>query len=364
MNRFDLGIIEGFYGKPWSWGERSGYVSFMKQHGYSYYIYAPKSDVYMRRKWRDPFPAALEEKLTKLSVQFRAAGIDFGVGFSPYEIYLSPFNLETKSHLQDRLNAFNRIGVNKLCILMDDMKGNVEDLAKKQIEILNWISVNSKAKEIIFCPTYYSDDPVLEKLYGKMPENYFNDLNKSLDSKISVFWTGDLVCSKGYTEEYLKTTSEKLGRKPMLWDNYPVNDGPRMCKFLHLAPFENRPASIAKYLTGHTVNPMNQAALSKIVMLTLVDSYEQGDKYNPEKSFKRAAQTVTNKDFAELLIRDLELFSVKGLEAITDGEKYDLKNDYTAFFGSHTNDTDKAAREIVEWLDGAFNITREEILAQ
>ena len=240
------GVIEGFYGEPWSWDEREGYAPFLKQHGFSFYIYAPKADGYMRKKWREPFPAGLEESLSRLSARCRAAGIEFVVGFSPYEIYRSPFNAEVKDLLQNRVDAFNRIGVDKFGLLMDDMKGDLPELAKRQIEIVNWVAGRSTAKQLIFCPTYYSLDPVLEKLFGKKPEGYLEQLGKELDPKVRLFWTGELVCSKSYSVAHLRATAEVLGRKPFLWDNYPVNDGPRMCKFLHLRPMTGRPAEIGQ----------------------------------------------------------------------------------------------------------------------
>ena len=359
-----LGVIEGFYGEPWSWGERTDYAIFLKKNGFSFYIYAPKADGYLRKKWREPFPKLLEEKLSKLAGQCHSAGIEFGLGFSPYEIYLTPFDLEAKRLLQHRLDVFNRIGVNKLCILMDDMKGDLPGLAERQIEIVNWMVARSGAKQFVFCPTYYSLDPALEKLFGKMPEGYFEKLGAGLDKKVSVFWTGELVCSKSYTPEHLRATSEKLGRKPFLWDNYPVNDGPRMCRFLHLRPVTGRPAEMGNWLSAHAVNPMNQAALSKIVLLTLKASYEKGAAYNPEKAFKKAAGMVTCHDMALLLERDIPAFMDKGLDALTDEEKWALKDDYSAFLESHENDTAQAEREVIGWLTGRYNVTKDLFLTQ
>ena len=359
-----LGVIEGFYGEPWSWGERADYSRFLKKHGFSFYMYAPKADGYLRRKWREPFPKALEEKLAKLSGQCHSAGIEFGVGFSPYEIYLAPFSLEVKKLLQNRIDAFNRIGVDKFAILMDDMKGDLPGLAERQIEVVNWIVSRSSAKQFVFCPTYYSLDPVLEKKFGRMPEGYFAQLGKELDRKVSMFWTGELVCSKSYSEAHLRSAGEMLGRKPLLWDNYPVNDGPRMCKFLHLRPFTGRPSEMGNWLAGHAVNPMNQAALSKIVLLTLKDSYEQGAGYNPEKSFKKAAGMVTCRDMAAQLERDLPVFTDRGLDALTGEEKESLKADYSFFLEARENDTAQAAREVVDWLSGSYNVGNDLALTQ
>ncbi|MDD2806022.1 MAG: beta-N-acetylglucosaminidase domain-containing protein [Elusimicrobiales bacterium] len=359
-----LGVIEGFYGEPWSWGERADYAGFLRKHGFSFYIYAPKGDPYLRRKWREAYPKAIEEKLAKLAGQCHSAGIEFGVGFSPFEIYLSDFSLEVKKHLQARLDLFNRLRVNKLGILMDDMKGDIPGLAEKQAEIVNWMAARTSAKQIVFCPTYYSDDPVLEKLFGKMPEGYLGALGKAMDPKVSMFWTGEQVCSPAYTPEHLKDTAAKFGRKPFLWDNYPVNDGARMCKFLHLRAVTGRPGTLGEHLAAHAVNPMNQAALSKIVLLTLKASYEKGAAYAPDKAFKKAADMVTCRDMSELLARDLPAFMDKGLDGLTEAEKLTLKEDYAPFLEERENDTAQAAREITDWLSGRYNITKEQVQAQ
>ena len=359
-----LGVIEGFYGEPWSWGQRADYAGFLKKQGFSFYIYAPKADGFMRKKWREPFPEDLERKLAQLSAQCRAAGVEFGVGFSPYEIYLSPFNDEVKSLLQSRIDVFNRVGVDKFGLLMDDMKGDFPELAARQIEIVNWVAARSAAKQLIFCPTYYSLDPVLEKLFGKKPEGYLERLGKELDPKVRLFWTGELVCSKSYSAEHLRATAELLGRKPFLWDNYPVNDGPRMCKFLHLRPMTGRPADMGEWLSGHAVNPMNQPTLSRISLLTLKYSYERGGSYEPAAAFLEAAQTVTCRELALRLEKDTADFMDRGLDIITPGERAAFKEAYSRFLDSRENLTAKAAKEVLDWLDGRYTVTKDLFLTQ
>jgi hypothetical protein len=364
MSDTQLGVIEGFYGEPWSWAERAGWAAFLKEHGFSFYIYAPKADAYLRKKWREPFPKDLEENLTRLSARCRAAGIEFGVGFGPYEIYLSPFNDDVRGLLQNRIDAFNRIGVDKLGILMDDMKGDLPNLAERQIEIVNWIAARSAAKQFIFCPTYYSLDPALEKVFGKMPEDYLGKLGSGLDPKVRLFWTGELVCSNSYSEAHLRSAAAFLGRKPFLWDNYPVNDGPRMCKFLHLRPMTGRPAEIGKWLAAHAVNPMNQSALSKIVLLTLKRSYELGAAYSSGRAFLQAAKMATCPAMARQLEKNLPDFMDKGLDILTAEEKELLKEIYTPYLVSPDNFTAQAAQEIIDWLEGRYTVTKDLFLTQ
>ncbi len=359
-----LGVIEGFYGEPWSWGARADYAAFLRKHGFSFYIYAPKGDHFLRRKWREPFPKVHEEKLAKVAAQCHSAGIEFGIGLSPFEIYLSQFDLNAKKKLQERLDVFNRIGADKLCLLMDDMKGDIPDLAARQAEIVNWAAARSKARQLVFCPTYYSADPVLEKLFGKIPDGYLEKLGKELDKKVSIFWTGDQVCSASYSADGLKALSERLGRKAFLWDNYPVNDGPKMCGFLHLRGVTGRPPEMGGWLEGHAANPMNQAALSKIPLLTLQGSCQKDAAYDPVKAFRKAARMVTCHEMAELLERDLEAFCDRGLDALSADEKAAFRDDYSPFLEEHENDTARAARELLDWLAGKYAVRREMIVAQ
>jgi hypothetical protein len=62
----ELGIIEGFYGKPWSWEERAQTITFLAGRGYRFYLYAPKADPFLRRRWQEQHPDDAAERLTQL----------------------------------------------------------------------------------------------------------------------------------------------------------------------------------------------------------------------------------------------------------------------------------------------------------
>ena len=42
------GVVEGYYGKPLSFGQRKDLFAFMKECRMNFYIYAPKDDLYHR----------------------------------------------------------------------------------------------------------------------------------------------------------------------------------------------------------------------------------------------------------------------------------------------------------------------------
>ena len=65
-----------------------------------------------------------------------------------------------------------------------------------------------------------------------------------------------------------------------------------------------------------------------------------------------------------LLERDLPAFMDSGLDALTDEEKEALKDDYAGFLESHENDTAQVAREVISWLSGRYNVTKDLFLTQ
>jgi len=352
----DLGMIEGFFGEPWSWEDRRDSAGFLARAGYSFYIYAPKGDSHLRKRWRDPVPSDWAANLRELGDALHSEGVEYGVGLSPYELYFE-WNREGRRALVRRVVELDELGVDRLAVIFDDMNGDLPRLAEIQAEILDAVLQVSRAKRFVMCPTYYSDDPVLEKVFGKAPTNYLEELGTRLDRRVEVFWTGPKVCSTEVSIEHLKSVGSRLGRKPFLWDNYPVNDGNRMCKFLHLRGFTGRPSGIAELISGHAVNPMNQAHLSRIPALTLRESYLLGEDYSAIGAFRRAAAAVGGAEFARRLEADLPIFQDDGLERISAPRKAELIRSYGGF-GT------PPAREIVDWLSQRYEVSRELVLTQ
>lgn len=351
----ELGIVEGFYGKPWSWEEREETVSFLAPYGYRFYLYAPKFDPYLRRKWQEQYPENLAGRLQLLSAHCRKLGVRFGVGLTPYELF-NNFDAASKDALTRKIQFFDEIGVADLGVLFDDMRGDVPDLARKQIEIVEYAASKTKASRLIVCPTYYSDDPILDKVFGARPVNYVEDLGRSLASNIDIFWTGEEVISREFSPGHLERVAGQLGRKPFLWDNYPVNDGQRMSQYLHIRGFTGRPASNASLVSAHAINPALQPALNRIPAITLSESYRQGDKYEYAESFRRACIEVLGEDLGALLREDLLTLQDIGLDRLGEKEKA-LRERYSGV--DHVG-----AREVIAWLDGAYRITDEIVQTQ
>jgi hypothetical protein len=211
---------------------------------------------------------------------------------------------------------------------------------------VHWIAGRAGSANLIVCPTYYSDDPLLDRFFGERPPNYLADFGARLDPKIEIFWTGEEVCSKAISAGHIERVTETLHRKPLLWDNYPVNDGKRMSQYLHLRAFTGRSAALAPRITGHAINPALQPVLSRIPALTLVESYAMGDAYEYGRAFASAAALVAGPRLARLIQEDISLFQDTGLDRLGSAA-HRLRDRYLAV--DHP-----VARDIVDWLDGAY----------
>jgi len=346
----ELGIIEGYYGRPWSWSERVETIAFLAPRGYRFFIYAPKADPYLRHWWREEHPGDAGEQLRALASRCRGLGVRFGVGLSPFEIYRD-FDAAAKEALDRKLAWLDAVGVDDLAILFDDMRGDLAGLANTQVSIMHWIAERTAASRLIVCPTYYSDDPQLDRAFGRRPERYLEEFGAALDPAIEVFWTGEEVCSREFSPGHLERVAGQLRRKPFLWDNYPVNDGPRMSPHLHLRAFTGRPASLAAHASAHAINPALQPVLTRIPALTLAESYRLDEAYQYGAALHHAAVEVLGSDLARLLHRHLGSLQDVGLDRLGPTATR-LRARYAAI--DHAG-----AREVVAWLDGHYAVTRE-----
>lgn len=342
-----VGVIEGFFGKSWNWDDRAEHAEFLAGLGFGFYVYAPKGDPYLRQRWREDWPDAEAGRIAEIAGIYRRNGVDFGIGLSPYELYFDDIAPESAA-LRAKVRRLNDIGPGILCIQFDDMRGAVPDLAEKQLRIIDLICETSTASRFIVCPTYYSFDPILEKVFGTMPDDYLARLGRQIDPKIDIFWTGPQVCSRRYPESHLAEVAALLRRLPFLWDNYPVNDSQTMAPFLHVGPFRDRPPSLLGLIAGHAVNPMNQARLSQIPLCTLADSYSQGAAYDPDRSFEAACRDRCGTTLGSMVIEDFDLFQKIGLQQMTAAARNGAIRRYAEFWDN------PFAGEILRWLEGDY----------
>lgn len=299
------GVIEGFYGEPWNQQDRLDQMRFYGQVKANTYIYAPKDDPYHREKWREPYPA---EKLAELT-ELVSAATDNKVAFT---FALSPGNTVCYSSPDDlaavttKFQQMYDIGVRAFNIPFDDINlsswhcqqdqqvygpATAGNAGKAQADFLNkvqreFIATRPGARPLQMVPTEY---------YNTTDTPYKQSL-RTLDPAVVVMWTGEGVVPKSVTVAQAQAAAKAFGRKPFLWDNYPVNDFGNTAGRLLLAPYAKREAGLSEYLAGIVSNPMNQAAASKIAVFGFADFTWNDTAYDVDRSWTQAMRYLSGGD--------------------------------------------------------------------
>ena len=268
-----FGVIEGFYGIPWTWRERKMLLKTMQAFGLGAYLYAPKNDPWHREKWREPYPEDIFENIVAFSKDAQKAKVTVYVGISPFV----DFDFQGEEDfvvLARKLEKFAEKGIKGFALLADDIEFETNvvvdgELGKRHADVANRLlqvlrSVNPEAS-LWFVPTVYSDERTSKWEGGK---DYLMSL-RALDPSIEVMWTGKGTTSETMSGSDMDNFVSLVGKKPVIWDNYYANDGGDMFfGRILLKVFDGRDKSLLGAVNGVALNLSLQGALSRLSLGT------------------------------------------------------------------------------------------------
>ena len=272
--------------------------AFGAQRGMNTYLYAPKDDPYHRDQWRLPYPPRAWTDLCQLIDSARAHGISFVYGFHPGK----GLHFTTGNAVQILLSKAARLydkGVRTFAVLFDDIPSHLEfpediqmfegSLAKAESLWLAAILEQQPAHweaEWWFCPSRYTDDPLLSQTFGEFEPGFLDTVAEFLPPHVSCFWTGPKVVSTAITLPHVQSIAQRIRHPLLLWDNYPVNDL-SMREEMHIGPLQGRDPRLSEVVYGHLSNPLLQEELSFIPLATCFDYAREPLSYNAEESWAR-----------------------------------------------------------------------------
>jgi len=302
------GIVEGFFGPPWSMAHRAAIFEFGARHSMNTYLYAPKDDPYHRERWREPYPDKEWKELLKLIRLAQERRIDFVYGFHPGK-GLCFSSEEPLRLLFTKAARFYEVGVRAFAVLFDDIPSRLEhkedqaefdgSLAKAEAIWLKRILERQPSAwndvEWWICPSYYTEDPMLARMFGTFEPSFLETLAAHLPESVACFWTGPKVVPKRISLNDIRRVTKQLKQRLILWDNYPVNDL-SMSKELHLSPLTGRDPRLPEAVYGYLNNPLLQEALSFIPLATCFDYAADPARYDPEKSWRRGVTELYGRD--------------------------------------------------------------------
>jgi hypothetical protein len=286
------GVIEGYYGRPWSGDARRDVIAFLGAHGLNTFVYAPKNDDFHRARWREPYPADALADLARTAHAARRARVAFVYALSPV-LDVCYSCADDFAALTAKLGQLAGARIRRFTLLFDD--GGVvqtpEDqtryggtdlaaLARAQADLVNrvqdWLRRHRRGRVVLMVPTEYA---------GIACEPYHAALAPALARGLPVAWTGPGVFADAITGAMARARAACLpGHPVVLWDNFPVNDTV-VSNSLHLGPLTGRDAALPAALHGYLLNPMTQPHASLVALGTAAAYLRRPDRYDAEAAW-------------------------------------------------------------------------------
>lgn len=298
------GIIEGFYGTPWTWAQRESMIEFAGRNKMNWFILAPKEAPWHRSHWQTPHTREELSSIQRLNQVAGANQVTFCYAISPGRTmnYVSPTDLDL---LLTKIASVQKSGVRAFALLMDDIPFKLRSAAERKrfksiedahifvaIRFYRDIKKRDPNVKMFFCPTHYHGNRPYESAYVR-------SLGARLPKDVQVFWTGPGVVSMHLNEPDSDVVARVLRRPPFYWDNFPVNDYDRTRFFL--GPLAQRAPRLHQHSAGLVANPMNEAEASKLPLMTVADYLWNPLAYSPQRSWDTAITRLADPQFTPSL---------------------------------------------------------------
>jgi len=295
----ERGYIEGFYGNPWSFENRKMMMELLSFYGMNTHYYAPKDDPYHRDKWDELYP---EKELSELSEMLEICNrnfVDFYYCIAP-GLSMKYSSEDDFEKLICKAEQLYSVGIRNFGLLVDDIPENLYfeqdkiafdgDAVNAHIYLCNKFYARMKSLSpecrLTVCPLQY---------HGNGNEYYISKLGKGLSGGIKLFWTGKNICSQEITVREAVIFEYSTNRKPLYWDNFPVNDA-EMYNEMHIGYLNGREKDLYRYSDGIISNTMEYTLSSRIPLLTVCDYLWNPVAYNGFESWHKACEIILEND--------------------------------------------------------------------
>lgn len=274
------GVVEGFYGTPWSYEDRISQLRFYGKFKMNTYIYGPKDDPYHSSpNWRLPYPEKEAAQLRNLVKIAKENKVDFMWAIHPGKDI--KWNDEDRSLLLAKFEYMYQLGVRSFAVFFDDITGEGTN-PSRQAELLNYLDesfvrVKKDISQLIMCPTIYN------RGWSKSKKDYLPTLGKELNPNVQIMWTGDHVVTD-ITQEGLQWVNRQINRPAYVWWNFPVTDFAR--DHIVMGEIYGMDKSIKKDMSGFMSNPMEHAEASKVAIYGIASYAWNMTDYNSKQAWE------------------------------------------------------------------------------
>ena len=310
------GLVEGYYGYPYSQSVKKDLMRFMMRLKMNTYLYGAKSDPYHSEYWGKPYPQTVtaeqeqngwlsEDMMRDVCETSAATKVNFIWAIHPGNNFLS-----SNTVIDDIMGKFEKmhaLGVRQFGVFVDDvsvpssdadLQLNAQRLAQLQERIeQQWNAPGAVPSDTvrplhfvpqIYCRSFASSEDQYQRFFKALattPEN------------VVVYTTGWGVWSVPNSSDFAMP-EQYFGREVAWWWNYPCNDNAddRIYPMDMYQNFSDMSAvdgssRLPSQLTsgiGIVANPMQQGEVAKIPLFSVADYAWNNAKFVNKTSWAAA----------------------------------------------------------------------------
>lgn len=272
------GFIEGYYGNPWSHEDRIDLMKFGGEIKMNQYVFAPKDDPYHNARWRELYPEEDLEKIRELA-QAGNESKCFYV-YALHTFMSNPINFTSEATYQadlqvikDKFAQVIEAGVRQIAVLEDDTSGtSANNIIKLMMDLNAWLKEIKASTypdlktDILYCPAEY----------GSTTNSKLTAVHKGVSEEIHIVMTGGKVwgqVSNQFADGFYNglNSSEKEGRYPYMWVNWPCNDNTKTSQVMGGHNYILEPGLDGNKYEGIILNPIQESESSKVGIFTAAD---------------------------------------------------------------------------------------------
>lgn len=282
------GVLEGFYGRPWSWAERRDMAEWMSRRRMNLLVIAPKDDPGLREEWRRPMGKEEREELSRLAAWSRERFVEVAWTLSP-GLDLDGAAGADRDAASAKLEAAAAAGVRKLILAFDDVEPSRAQVRFAD-RLLAGLAPRLPGVEWTFVPAQYWGEAA--------PSPYLSRVARQLDSRFNVGWTGGQVLARRIGRAEAGRFREYARHRLVLGDNYPVQDRLWGAGRLHWGPLTGREPGLEEFHAAYVANASPLAAASRLPLATAAEYAWAPRDYDPAAAWGRALAEAGSEQMA------------------------------------------------------------------
>lgn len=319
------GLVEGYYGYPYSISVKKDLMRFMMRYKMNTYLYGAKSDPYHSQHWTSAYPTSItaeqEEKgwltqqmVREITEQSAATKVNFIWAIHPGNSFINSGTVV--SDILGKFDKMYRLGVRQFAIFVDDVglpsssqyQLNADRLTAVQRGLEAAYNVAGAAPEDTVRPVHFVPQIYATSWVGATERQGFYTALASTPKNVVVYTTGWGVWSIPNSSD-INVVRQYLGRDVAWWWNYPCNDnsdGQIYTKDMYANFFEmpavNSNGTVPATLTGGigiVSNPMQEGEMSKVALFSVADYSWHTAGFNNTTSYLAAVRAVVGEEDAE-----------------------------------------------------------------